>query len=65
MEIATVSVQQAGLRLHLSQNQIIRKIMVGELPGWQDATGGRWRVSAEAVERLAEQQRSSAPVPAA
>lgn len=53
-DVTTISVPQACLRTGQSYNQLMRKIFRRELEGWQDEHG-RWRVSAEQVEQLANQ----------
>jgi hypothetical protein len=47
----TISVPQAGVRLGESYNQVMRRVLVGELKGWQDERG-RWRVLDADVARL-------------
>jgi hypothetical protein len=51
---ATLTVAQSCLRTRQTYNQIMRRIFRGELPAQQDKAG-RWRLSAEHVERLADQ----------
>ncbi len=46
----TIPLTEAGHRLRLSYNQILRRVMVGELRGEQ--IDGRWQVDADQVERL-------------
>ena len=46
----TIPLTEAGHRLGLSYNQILRRVMVGEVRGKR--VDGRWRVDVDEVERL-------------
>lgn len=48
VESATVTLTQAAARLRLSYNQVLRSVLLGELPGHQDERG-RWHVEASAL----------------
>ncbi len=48
MEQTTITLTQAGHRLGLSYNQILRRVMVGELRG--ECVDGKWSVDVDAVE---------------
>lgn len=48
----TITIAQAGLRLGLSYQQVLRLVMVGEIRGWQNAQG-RWEVDAQTVAEAA------------
>jgi predicted site-specific integrase-resolvase len=45
------TIAQAGIRLGQSYNAILRRVLVGELKGWQDERG-RWRILEADVSRL-------------
>jgi hypothetical protein len=49
----TISLTQTAARLHLSYNQALRLVLIGQLSGWQDGRG-RWRVCRTAVEESAK-----------
>jgi hypothetical protein len=50
-DVGATTIAQAGIRLGQSYNAILRKILVGELKGWQDERG-RWRILEADVARL-------------
>ena len=52
-----ITISEAGLRLGQSYPVVLRRVMVGEIPGWREA--GRWRVDGPAVERLAEERKAA------
>ena len=47
----TIPLTDAGYRLRLSYNQVLRQVMVGELRG--ERVDGKWKVDADQVEKLA------------
>ncbi len=57
MEQTTITLTQAGHRLGLSYNQILRRVMVGELRG--ECVDGKWSVDVDAVESPERPQRRS------
>ena len=63
MEQTTIPLTEAGYRLALSYNQILRKVMVREIRGQR--VDGRWRVDADEVERLQKDEVGSDSVGAA
>lgn len=48
----TITVSQAALRLSMTYGQVLRRIMLREIRGWQEDNRA-WRVDAQDVERLA------------
>ncbi len=48
VECSTVTLTQAAVRLRRSYNQVLRRVLLGELPGHQDERG-RWHVEASAL----------------
>ncbi len=48
VECSTVTLTQAAARLRRSYNQVLRCVLLGELPGHQDDRG-RWHVEASAL----------------
>jgi hypothetical protein len=57
-EQSLITIAQAGLRLGLSYQQVLRLVMVGQLSGRQTA-GGRWVIDAKSVIQLARQRVAS------
>lgn len=53
------TVTQAGFKMGRSYNQVLRMLLVGELPGYQ-TDDGRWLVRREAVEKRAQERAAQA-----
>ena len=53
-----ISVSEAGARLRLSYNQVLRLVLVGDLHG--ERRGNRWFVFVTAVEEMRERENSTA-----
>ena len=46
-----ISIADAAVRLRLSYNQVLRLVLIGELPGKR--RGNRWVLEADAVKEMA------------
>ena len=53
-ESSTYTIAQAGMRLGLSYNQVLRLVLVGRLQGAQ--RDGRWQLEKESVHALAAER---------
>ena len=56
-----VPVQEAGIKLGLSRESVMRRLAAGELAGGKDLLSAHWYVTQESIDRyLAEKQTTAA-----